>query len=191
MAELDNFKKTEAYTTFSNGLTALVGEPPVVYHIYHIGHSLLSGFFRRMFPGSSKRHEVLIVYFPMNMTAEVKTRIETRLGLDSIQLRYGMMASNQPPLEGEKEEQLMDREKGWVEENLEWKGDIVKGFMFLFEWRSEEGEKTWKEEEHDVIRKVGDKLPLAMDSFFRDMKELGMVGFESAHGDFFEIRAPR
>ena len=193
MAELEEFKNSDAYMTFWNALVALVEDPPAVCHIHHIGHSMLQGFFRRIYPGSPlKRYEVLTVYFPVDTTAELRNRIETEVRLDSIQLRYGMMASCQPRVEDEKEEQLQDRQKGWVEETLEWKGQPVRAFLFLFEWLSEEGERIWKQEERDVIRHADDKeLPLGIDSFFQDLKELGMLGFESGHGNFVKIRAPR
>ncbi|MCJ1248163.1 hypothetical protein MMC30_005380 [Trapelia coarctata] len=189
MAELDNFKKTEAYTTFLNGLTALVGDPPAVYHIHHIGHWMLSGFFRRtVWPRSQAHHEVLTVYFPVKMTPELKTSIELKSNLDSIGLRLAMMETGIDPALIPKKNALEDQNLGWVEEKLMWEGKRVRGLRVLWMWSSEEGERLWKQEERGGKRHATDKeLPLAIDLFFQDMRECGMLGFESYHGGFIQI----
>lgn len=189
MADLDNFKIAETYTVFWNGLTALVGEPPAVYHIYHIGHWMLSGFFgSTIWPRAQAYNEVLTVYFPSDMTPELKACIELKAELDSINLRLAMVETGVDPALLPPKNALEDQNKGWVEEEVMWEGKKAKGLRVLFEWSSAEQERLWKLEERGGLRVITNtELPLAVDNFFEDMRERGMLGFESYHGGFIRI----
>lgn len=189
MADLDNFKTNEAYTAFWDGLITLVGATPSVYHFYHIGHRMLSGFFRRtIWPGSHARHEVLTAYFPKDMGPELKHSVETRLRLDSMSLRLAMLETCGDPALVARANALENQDMEWVEDKVMWKGKPAEAYMVLFRWGSEDGERLWKQEERGPRRHLTDgELPLAIDSFFEIMKEHGMLGFESYHGEFVGI----
>jgi len=47
-------------------------------------------------------------------------------------------------------------------------------------------ERVFEEKEKWVQRLGEEDLPLAIDCFFDDLRKLGMVGFESTHGEFTE-----
>lgn len=48
-------------------------------------------------------------------------------------------------------------------------------------------ERVFKEKEKWMKRPWEEDLPLAIDCFFDDLRKLGMVGFESTHGEFVEL----
>lgn len=171
---------------FWKELVALLEAPPTIYHIYLLsGNNMGQGFIIPSFLSPGPSYEILTLFFPTNISETAKHSLESTYGIKSFTTVFG----NMPSHEWTGQEPLLETDRGWVEEEMIWKGEAVKGFVFLFRWRHLKAEKRFKREEKWIRRSSEDgELPLAIDCFFEEMRGLGMMGFDSAYGEFIKPR---
>lgn len=157
----------------------------MVYHIYPgKGSNLGRGFVAPKFPYPESRDELLTLFFPADITASAKSEVESSCGIQSFTTVFRQQLSQ----DWTGDQLLLGTNRGWVEEEMIWEGKAVKAYLFLFRWCSPNAERVFKEEEKwDRNDQKNVEPSLAMDCFFEEMKEIGMVGFESAHGEFIQL----
>ena len=156
--------------------------------------------------------EVLTLFFPEDLSAAGKKKVQSVHGLPMIQ---GLGIEGENALLGthrgwwDDGQVILDAEAGQSEERkvpgkgkvgkakrkfaedadagmgelMEWKGKKVRAFVYVFSWRSAEKEREFKETEMWWSVANGERRPI-LEVFFEEFEAAGLLGWESLHGYF-------
>lgn len=160
------------------------GDIPDIHLVYKFGVDYEPVIAPAMFADPDEIYEIWTVHFPVHLSKETKSRIEQLEGPLKI---YHATCSEQEyylgPMDG-----LITSIHGWIEGEAEYQGQVTKRLVCFLHWQSEEAERLYKEGQKWYKKtRDGRELRLAIDIFVDDLKECGMLGFETRHCRFEEI----
>lgn len=123
-------------------------------------------------------YEVLIIYFPANLDTEAIYSIETFRGLPCWHI------DGEDPAEYPSAA-LKSQIPAWIEGTCEYQRQTARRLAYFIEFANEEGERIYKEK---VRYNPRGRPPWdVMVNFFDELKDLGMIGYESLHVEFVEV----
>lgn len=123
-------------------------------------------------------YEVLTTYFPADLGQEAISSIEKFGGLpcwhidDEDPAKYPSAA-------------LKSQLPAWIEGTCEYQRQTAMRWAYFIKFTDEEGERIYKEKVRNNTR--GRPPWDVMVNFFGELKDLGMIGYESLHVEFVEV----
>ncbi|CAP81005.1 hypothetical protein PCH_Pc12g13780 [Penicillium rubens Wisconsin 54-1255] len=167
-----------------NAKTTLYQYSDNVYSIYRvdycIGKMIHAGF--PMYPDPRQIHEVWMVYFP-TYTLDSEKKRERQLPI--LLNFYGRDEEPSNPMSG-----ILSHNIAWLSGKINNQGVQCQRLAWFMEWKSKEAEELYKTTVRWVREDKGKscKPQLTLSMFIDDLKSLGMVGYETWHAHFEDIR---
>lgn len=147
---------------------------------YSIGKVIHAGF--PVSPDPEKVHEVWMAYFPVGA---LKHQWEQVQKLPLLLNFYARDEEPSNPMTG-----ILSQSVAWICGEVNYQGVRCQRVAWLMEWKSKEAEELYKTTVRWVKEEEGrsNKPQLALNMFIDDLKSLGMVGYETWHTQFEDIR---
>ncbi|GAQ47338.1 hypothetical protein AKAW_00172 [Aspergillus niger] len=130
-----------------------------------------------LFP-SQRLYEILTIYFPADLDQEAISSIETFRGLPCWHL------DDEDPAEYPSAA-IKSQNPAWIEGTCEYQRQTARRLAYFIEFADEEGERIYKEKVSYNPR--GRPSWDVMVNFFEELKDLGMIGYQSRHVEFVEV----
>lgn len=93
------------------------------------------------------------------------------------------MEDTEGPMSG-----LLCRDHGWMEGEVEYQGQSARRMVYFFTFKDEAAEQLYKEKIcWKKMTRDGRIIMNAVETFFDDLEDLGMLGYKSQHGQFLEV----
>ncbi|KAL6884486.1 hypothetical protein GGI43DRAFT_426750 [Trichoderma evansii] len=127
-----------------------------------------------------KLYEVLTIYFPADLDQEAILSIE--------ELRifpYWHFYDDEEDLAKSPWAALKSQIPVWIEGTCEFQGQIARRLALFLAFTDEEGERFFKEKVR--YNRRGRPPWDVMKNLFNELKDLGMIGYESLHVEFVEV----
>ncbi|KAF3389629.1 hypothetical protein F1880_003949 [Penicillium rolfsii] len=177
----NRFLRTDLFA--HNAKTTLYSD--IVYFSYRVDYSIgkmiSAGF--PFSPDPRQIHELWMAYFPVyTLDAEKKReRWLPRL------MNFYERDEESDPMAG-----IVSQDIAWLSGETNYQGVQCQRLVWFMEWKSKEAEELYKSTVRWVRETEGNgksrKLQLTFDMFIEDLKSLGMVGYETWHAHFEDIR---
>ncbi|GIJ83617.1 hypothetical protein Asppvi_002442 [Aspergillus pseudoviridinutans] len=130
-----------------------------------------------LFP-PQRLYEVLTIYFPADLDREAIFSIEMFRGLPCWHI------DDEDPAEYPSAA-LKSQSPAWIEGTCEYQRQTARRLAYFIEFANEEGERIYKEK---VRYNPRGRPPWdVMVNFFDELKDLGMIGYQSLHVEFVEV----
>ena len=130
-----------------------------------------------LFP-PQRLYEVLIIYFPADLEQGAISSIESFRGLPCWHI------DDEDPAEYPSAA-LKSQTPAWIEGTCEYQRQTARRLAYFITFADEEGERIYKEK---VRYNPRGRPPWdVMVYFFDELKDLGMIGYESRHVEFVEV----
>ncbi|KAL6351946.1 hypothetical protein LRP88_14758 [Fusarium phalaenopsidis] len=167
-AAYEEFKISPQYQQLMDNL----GVDPAKEH----AHTQVITFTNTMFGrGFTPNTEILTAYWPASLSLDTQQEVRKTKTLVHTGIPNPRCYSKAPVF-------------GWIDELQTWNEEKVLASVWCHHWRSKELEDKFKSTEKRVVY-VGKDIvyPLAVDDFQQHLKDLGTLGWESAHVDFVPL----
>lgn len=130
--------------------------------------------------------EVLIVYFPTSLSETAAQALDRIKGPQQWEKPMSGEEIQHPlkfPGEG-----LLFRHRGWADGAVEYQGQPARRMIYILYWLDKLAQQRYKQEEKSKKRtRDGRTLWNAMEGFFDDLEDLGMLGYETQSTQFLDI----
>jgi len=147
---------------------------------YSIGKVMHAGF--PASPNPEKVHEVWMACFPVGA---LKHQWEQEQKLPLLLNFYARDEESSNHMAG-----ILSQSVAWISGEVNYQGIRCQRIAWLMEWKSKEAEELYKTTVRWVKEEEGQssKPQLALNMFIDDLKSFEMVGYETWHAQFEDIR---
>ncbi|GFF24188.1 hypothetical protein IFM61606_09057 [Aspergillus udagawae] len=170
----EEFRTSELFVRLNEALVHRSWSQEVAWPIRDTGMIIRAN---PLFP-PQRLYEVLTIYFPADLDQETIFSIETFRGLPCWHL------DDEDPAEYPSAA-VKSQIPAWIEGTCEYQRQTARRLAYFIEFADEKGERIYKEK---VRYNPRGRPPWdVMVNFFAELKDLGMIGYESLHVEFVEV----
>ncbi|KAJ5407559.1 hypothetical protein N7509_001442 [Penicillium cosmopolitanum] len=133
-----------------------------------------------------KLYEILTVYFPADLDDTTVLSLEKCYGMIHWHAEPDWDSPEEPPhpMVG-----FLSQKRAWMNGKIEYRGQAARRLVYLFKFKDEEAEQHYKENMRWGSRiRNGRKIWEVMDHLLEDLENFGMLGYESRHVRFLEVK---